>query len=258
MAGTLLVLSLVIINLLGSSANEGASLLNAAGKGNLEELKGILDRGVDLDFSQRSGKTALIFASKNGHLDIVTQLLDRGANIDAKDRFGGTALHYAASENHLDVIKELLDRGANIEAQNKEGETSLHWAAGENCLDVIKELVERGANVDAHDKAGWTALHMAALENHLDIVKELLDRGANALAKENVFGRTALDLARKEGHAGMMRVLKMSEDQQRSSSSKAVKSCANAPNTLLLTLGATTIFGIVMSGRICQHFGLMF
>jgi len=114
MASTLLVLSLVIIKVLGSpenegyslvrawgkSANEGASLLNAASEGNLQELKGILDRGVDLEFTNGyDKKTALILASENGHLDIVIQLLDRGADIEAQDIFGLTALHGAAENN---------------------------------------------------------------------------------------------------------------------------------------------------------------
>jgi len=205
-----LLISIITLSVSGKPTRRGAFLLKAAREGNLQELKGHLDRGIGLELADRNLKRALILASIAGHLDVVKELLDRGANKDAQD----IALHWAAVHNHVNVVKELLERGANTELQDQDGWTALHWAAQKNHLNVIKELLDSGANLDAQDNYGWTTLHWAARENHLDVVKELLDRRANVFTKD-VDGRTALKLAGERGFTQIERVLKMAEDEQR-------------------------------------------
>jgi len=108
MTGTVLVLSLVILNVLGSPANEGASLLSAASSGDLQELKTLLDRGADIDAYDKHGDTALHLAARNNHPHVVKELLDRGANMEAQNNDGWTANDLARTEKHIDVVKEFF------------------------------------------------------------------------------------------------------------------------------------------------------
>jgi serine/threonine/tyrosine protein kinase RAD53 len=52
-------------------------------------------------------------------------LLDRGAEIEATDRYGWTALTTAAQSGGREVIECLLDRGADVEARGGSGFTAL-------------------------------------------------------------------------------------------------------------------------------------
>jgi len=108
MAGILLVLSCVILSVLGSPTNEGASLLSAASSGDLQELKTLLDRGADVEAQDGNGWTALHWAAQNNHPDVVKELLDRGANMEAQNNDGWTANDLAATEKHIDVVKEFF------------------------------------------------------------------------------------------------------------------------------------------------------
>ena len=56
---------------------------------------------------------ALIEATKKGDLDEVRRLLDEGANPDAKTKFEEFALLEAAANRHPDIVALLLARGAD-------------------------------------------------------------------------------------------------------------------------------------------------
>lgn len=51
---------------------------------------------INLDVTDRSGKTALHHAAFNGHLEMLSLLQLKGANVRAMDRRDKTALHFAA------------------------------------------------------------------------------------------------------------------------------------------------------------------
>ena len=72
-------------------------------------------------------------------------------------------------------------------------------------------MLEYGISIDA-ENGGWTALHLAALNGHLDIVSILLNKGA-ATAARNREGKTALDIAREEGHDRIAAIILETEFQ---------------------------------------------
>ncbi len=95
------------------------ALYSAAGKGDINSVKALLDRGTDPNEKGGGGvlndSNALSAASFNGHTDIVKLLLDRGADINkSHGNMGWTALSSAAYKGHTDTVKLLIDRGADI------------------------------------------------------------------------------------------------------------------------------------------------
>ena len=80
-------------------------LMNASDN---EELKRLLENGVDINAKNGDGYTALMDASSKGNLEKVKLLIENGANIEVKDNKGDTALILASYCRRLEIIKYLV------------------------------------------------------------------------------------------------------------------------------------------------------
>jgi ankyrin repeat protein len=69
-----------------------------------------LHTGVDVNFEDSMGMTALHWACDRGHLDLAVLLLDHGAEVNAEDECGTTPLHVACTCDHVDVVELMLSR----------------------------------------------------------------------------------------------------------------------------------------------------
>lgn len=87
-------------------------LMCLANEGDLEGIEDLLKSGIDVNFSDIDGRTALHIASCQGHRNVVDLLLQRGAAVDTKDRWGSTPLADAIYYKNHDVIKLLEKHGA--------------------------------------------------------------------------------------------------------------------------------------------------
>jgi hypothetical protein len=73
------------------------NLLTCAFKGDLQEALVHLEAGSDVNMTDNSSSTPLIFAADSGHLDMVKLLLAAGADPSLKDKWGSSALDGAAA-----------------------------------------------------------------------------------------------------------------------------------------------------------------
>jgi len=97
------------------SACTTVSLLNAAGSGDTTSVRGILQKGVDVNTSfPVIGTNALMVAAGQGHVDTVKALLEAGAKVNAPDVTGWTALHAAVFKGDKQIVALLLERGAVV------------------------------------------------------------------------------------------------------------------------------------------------
>ena len=60
--------------------------LLAAEEGNVDALKACLEKGVDINATNRQKRTAVIIASLKKHYDCVALLISAGADIDKQTR----------------------------------------------------------------------------------------------------------------------------------------------------------------------------
>ncbi|XP_059438136.1 integrin-linked protein kinase 1 isoform X1 [Corylus avellana] len=90
----------------------GVRLMYLAHGGDVEGIRELLDSGVNVNFKDIDGRTALHVAACQGLTDVVSLLLDRGAEVDLKDRWGSTALADAIYYKNHDLIKLLEKHGA--------------------------------------------------------------------------------------------------------------------------------------------------
>ena len=87
-------------------------LINAAGRGDLSQVKVLLATKVDVNDDAGRGITALMVASQNGHRSIVQALLAAKANVNTKTRNGDTPLIAATQNGHEEVVQLLKKAGA--------------------------------------------------------------------------------------------------------------------------------------------------
>lgn len=75
-------------------------------------------KGIDVNWGDEEGVTALQIASANGRDDIVEYLLCHDAIIDKPNRFDWTPLMHAARNGHPSTVDVLLSYGANVHLKN--------------------------------------------------------------------------------------------------------------------------------------------
>jgi serine/threonine-protein phosphatase 6 regulatory ankyrin repeat subunit B len=118
--------------------------------------------------------------AERGDLDEVRRLLDSGVPVDALDEGDETALHGAAAFGHTEVLQLLLERGAAVDqTDDDQFQTALMTAAGNGHLGAVEVLLEHGADCNAADDYGETVLVRAAGSGNAQLVLALLAAGAD-------------------------------------------------------------------------------
>lgn len=133
-----------------TAENAGKSwtaLIEAAGNGNTEALKSLINSKTDVNTKDINGETALIEAAGNSQAEAVELLINVKADVNIKNSYYGyTALMYAAHYGMTRTIKLLIDAKADLNTSNIEGKTALMIAALENQPEAVKLLIEAGAD----------------------------------------------------------------------------------------------------------------
>ncbi len=155
------------------------------------------------------------------NMEIVRFLLTRGVQVNTKDGHQQTALHHAASSPSLDNVMLLMDNGSDVNAEDFEGWTPLFSATGANKwyasdewmkkdhgtrLRIIQLLLNKGADINHRDLAGHTAVYHTAKRGHETITQFLLEHNADTtVVSKN--GNTLLHAACKGGMLDLVRKL---------------------------------------------------
>jgi ankyrin repeat protein len=132
----------------------------------------------------------LLTAALSGDLAEVKRLLERGADIEATDKeSGGTCLMLATFQGHREVARLLLERGADVNAKASGNLTPLMVACGAGHDEIADMLLKKGADIDARSEDGLTALTVADGKGHAKLVSLLMDHMARTLWAETVVQR---------------------------------------------------------------------
>jgi len=135
------------------SEKSSQSILTSATHGDLGSIKKCIENGIDINFQDANGFTALILASSKGHLEIVKYLLDNGADINIKTELGPSALGAAAIGNNIDILKvlakktpqyEIVDVIYNLE-QSYDMEES-DFAKIDEAVSILKSFIDKSEN----------------------------------------------------------------------------------------------------------------
>ena len=91
----------------------------------------------------------LIEAARNGDINRVKILVERGVDLNKADKNGWTALHAAARHGRIETVKILVAHDADLNKADKDGWAALYWAACNGHTEIARSLVESGANINA-------------------------------------------------------------------------------------------------------------
>ena len=111
-----------------------------------------------------------------GDLEQVKKLVEGGVNPMERDISGSILLHFAAIWGELEILKYLVeDIGCNPATQDDKLYTALHFSAFHGHLNTVQYLVDQcQLDTTAVNDDGHYALHLACRGGHLQIVKYLL------------------------------------------------------------------------------------
>jgi ankyrin repeat protein len=156
-------------------------LFEAAGSGDIDRVRTLLEQGADVNAAQGDGMSALHNAARAGNATVAELLIENGANVEAKTRIGEhRPLHVASASGRSAVVAILVAAGADVNALTSTGATPLHFAAASGSADSVATLVAAGASIDAREPVwGQTPLMFAAAAGRTEAIEVLLEKGAN-------------------------------------------------------------------------------
>ena len=203
-------------------------MYRACQEGRLDLVKVLFERGYGphSGLENESGEYPIHAAAGSGQPELVRFLLDRGAEIEADDSKGGRPLHLAAEGGHVEAARVLLAAGARIDRENRYGYLPIHCAASGGSVEMVRLLKDAGAALDSktgpekpmrkneleRDPAvsasflraginlidGEQPIHIAARRGKVAMVAYLLEQGVSPDATDNN-KRTPKDYAELEG-----------------------------------------------------------
>ena len=202
----------------GSQA--GTLLCEAAAVGNLEQVRRLVENGVEVNSNDYDGRTGLHLAACEGRAEVVAHLLEVRADAARRDRFGNTALDDAIRHGHASIKRLVYDAGARVSGMSNILKACAASADGDpHAIELTKNLVDNGLDPKAGDYDGRTPLHLAACSGKLGLLEYFISTiragggtggGEESDSHFNVVDRhgyTPLDDADRHGHAAAIVVL---------------------------------------------------
>lgn len=145
-----------------------------------EHWRGTEDRKAEVRKHMSKSGEVLALAVKSDFVIIVKLLVEAGVDLDYQDDQGETALHIAARFGHTECAQILLEEHNGQKADMEVAENSFGWtplliACVDGHIDIVRILIAANADLERLDTSGWTAKEHAALRGHMDIAELLAD-----------------------------------------------------------------------------------
>ncbi|WP_312285255.1 ankyrin repeat domain-containing protein [Yokenella regensburgei] len=190
-----------------------SEFLEAAEQGNAAGLKACLEKRVDINATNRQGRTAIIIASLNKHYDCVTLLINAGADINKQDQTCFNPFLLSCLNNDLQLLRLVLPAKPDLDRLTRFGGVGITPASEKGHVEIVRELLAHtDINVNHTNFVGWTPLLEAIVlndggEKQQQIVSLLLEHGANPHMTDK-YGKTPLELAQEKGYHAIAELLK--------------------------------------------------
>ena len=169
---SLLIALFLFLSATVAKAGAYEDILIAANNDDTATVVNLVQRGMDVNTTDRTGTTLLMIAARSGNVPLLKSLLANRANVNRRNQHGDTALLLAALKPSLDAAKLLLDNGAD---PNPPGWAPLQYSMISGSKEIAALLIAKGANVDARAPNGQTALMLAVKQGKIELVQLLVE-----------------------------------------------------------------------------------
>ena len=176
----------------------------AASLGSFDIMKLVIDAGVDVNYRNELGVTALHVAARTGETKIAELLLADGARWDKSEGIvhcESTPLWLAVSYNRTSTALALLDGGAKSTMPHRFLWTLLHQCVRLGNVEVTSKILELDilANGLKSQDRTWTPLMTAVQRQDLRMVQLLVEHGADVNIEDLRTAHTPLIIAVSNG-----------------------------------------------------------
>jgi ankyrin repeat protein len=186
----------------------------AAHRGDVAQLKALIERKADVNARDSYGRTPLhvaTFAKQRGTIELLAQA---GADLGLLENDRYDAVTIASVADDEETLRLLLKLGASAKLTTSRYDgTALIAAAHLGHDGVVRQLIAAGAPLDHVNNLHWTAVIESIVpgdggRRHQATLKALIDAKAN-LQLADRSGMTPLALARQRGYGAMVQMLEV-------------------------------------------------
>lgn len=183
------------------SSNSETLIHNLVGRGKLKEIEFLHDYLGKEKIENMLGPNKcnpLLYAVFKNNYDLTKHLIEKGYEVNVSNKMGLTPLMRAVEKRNLSMVKLLIKNGAEINTKNNKGEDAFMIACKYNHLKIIKYLRPLIEDINIQNNYLDTPLMLAVMHKY-DVLRDfLLETGADHTLK-NKFNKTAMDLADEVG-----------------------------------------------------------
>lgn len=133
-------------------------------KGDITEIKNLIDTGIDVDIRDEYKRTPLMNAVLENKIEIVKLLITLGSDVNLRDIHGVSALHFSAQNYYLEIANILLKvNGIVVDIIDNNGNTPLSNAVfySKGREEMIKLFLEFGADKNIQNNYGISPVGLA-------------------------------------------------------------------------------------------------
>ena len=164
------------------------------------------------DYSTLAAKKGLILAANRHNYELMKDLVEHGVDVNYRDKNGRTALFWLAKDTSprnedIEAVRYLLNHGSDANIKDKQGKTAF-----DNCAYAICKLNPNGVRrFNTDDKTIVPSLNQAIDNNDCDTITYFIENGVDPYI--DVYGTALLfRLYRYEHRKCLEKVLKLKPD----------------------------------------------
>lgn len=117
----------------------GSNLYKAWKERDIDEVKRLIESGVNINLVSHTGETILHQACWHGEIDFVILLINMGADIEAENMKKYTPLLFAGLTHNFDVAEYLIKKGANMSKRSLDEWDFWRCVIDDPCFDIYDE-----------------------------------------------------------------------------------------------------------------------
>lgn len=188
------------------------NLLEAIQKNQLQFVEEQLEKGANVNLTDKNGKSLLLIATYDNNIEMAKLLVSYKADVNQQDQMQDSPFLYAGAAGHLKLVQLYLSHGARFDVFNRYNGTALIPASERGHLEVVKLLANtKGFPIDHVNRLGWTALMEAVIlgdgsQKFVNVIQTLIDAGCNvSIPDHNKI--TPLEHAKAKGSSSIIQLL---------------------------------------------------